>query len=112
MKIKDIASVVEGSILCSPEAADTDISSACAFDMMSDVLAYVRDQGALITGLVNPQVVRTAVMVDIECIVFVCGKRPNEDMIKLAENYNIVFIATDMSTYEAAGRLYAAGLFA
>ena len=60
MKIKDIASVVEGSILCSPEAADTDIASACAFDMMSDVLAYVRDQGALITGLVNPQVVRTA----------------------------------------------------
>ena len=112
MKIKDIASVVEGSILCSPEAADTDISSACAFDMMSDVLAYVRDQGALITGLVNPQVVRTAVMVDSECIVFVCGKRPNEDMIKLAENYNIVFIATDMSTYEAAGRLYAAGLSA
>lgn len=110
MKIKDIASVVEGSILCSPEAADTDIASACAFDMMSDVLAYVRDQGALITGLVNPQVVRTAVMVDIACIVFVCGKRPDADMIKLAENYKIVFIATEISTYEAAGRLYAAGL--
>ena len=110
MKIKDIASVVEGSILCSPEAADTDIASACAFDMMSDVLAYVRDQGALITGLVNPQVVRTAVMVDIACIVFGCGKRPDADMIKLAENYKIVFIATEMSTYEAVGRLYAAGL--
>ena len=110
MKIKDIAAVVAGSTLCSPEAADTDIASACAFDMMSDVLAYVRDQGALITGLVNPQVVRTAVMVDIACIVFVCGKRPDADMIKLAENYKIVFIATEMSTYEAAGRLYAAGL--
>ena len=110
MKIKDIASVVEGSILCSPEAADTDIASACAVDMMSDVLAYVRDQGALITGLVNPQVVRTAVMVDIACIVFVCGKRPDADMIKLAENYKIVFIATEMSTYEAVGRLSAAGL--
>ena len=110
MKIKDIASVVEGSILCSPEAADTDIASACAFDMMSDVLAYVRDQGALITGLVNPQVVRTAGMGDSACIVFVCGKRPDADMIKLAENYKIVFIATEMSTYEAVGRLYAAGL--
>ena len=91
MKIRDIASVVEGSIICSPDAADTDIASACAFDMMSDVLAYVRDQGVLITGLVNPQVVRTAVMVDIACI---------------------VFIVTDMSTYEAAGKLYAAGLAA
>ena len=35
-----------------------------------------------------------------------------DDMIKLAENYNIVFIVTDMSTYEAAGKLYAAGLAA
>lgn len=76
MKISEIASVVQGSILCSREAADTEIKSACAFDMMSDVLAYVRDEGALITGLVNPQVVRTAVMVDIACIVFVCGKSP------------------------------------
>lgn len=112
MKISEIASVVDGSILCSAQAADTDIASACAFDMMSDVLAYVRDQGVLITGLVNPQVVRTAVMVDISCIVFVCGKRPDADMVKLAENYNIVFISTEMSTYEAAGRLYAAGLSA
>ena len=112
MKIKEIASVVEGSILCSLGAADNDVASACSFDMMSDVLAYVRDQGLLITGLVNPQVVRTAVMVDIGCIVFVCGKKPDEDMIKLAENYDIVFISTDMSTYEAAGRLYAAGLSA
>ena len=112
MKIRDIASVVEGSILCSPDAADTDIASACAFDMMSDVLAYVRDQGVLITGLVNPQVVRTAVMVDIACFVFVSGKRTDADMIKLAENYHIVFFVTDMSTYEAAGKLYAAGLAA
>ena len=73
MKIKDIASVVEGSILCSPEAADTDIASACAFAMMSDVLAYVRDQGALITGLVNPQVVRTAGVGGIACLVVVGG---------------------------------------
>ena len=99
MKISEIASVVDGSILCSAQAADTDIASACAFDMMS-------------AGLVNPQVVCTAVMVDISCIVFVCGKRPDADMVKLAENYNIVFISTEMSTYEAAGRLYAAGLSA
>ncbi|MFR5832983.1 MAG: DRTGG domain-containing protein [Acutalibacteraceae bacterium] len=110
MKIREIASIVKGTILCSAECADNEVSSACAFDMMSDVLAYVRDQSVLITGLINPQVVRTAVMVDISCIVFVCGKTPDVDMMKLAENYNIVFIATDMSTYEAAGVLYGAGL--
>lgn len=110
MKIGKIASEINGKIVCSGDMADEEITSVCAFDMMSDVLAYVRDQNALITGLVNPQVVRTAVMVDIVCIIFVCGKKPTEDMIKLAENYHIVFVTTDLDTYETAGRLYAAGL--
>ena len=81
MKIGKIASEINGKIVCSGDMADEEITSVCAFDMMSDVLAYVRDQNALITGLVNPQVVRTAVMVDIVCIVFVCGKKPTEDRI-------------------------------
>lgn len=110
MKIKEIADLVDGTVLCSHAAADTEVSSACAFDMMSDVLAFVKDENVLITGLLNPQVVRTAVMVDIACIVFVCGKRPDGDMIKLAENYGIVFIVTEMSTYETSGRLWQAGL--
>ena len=32
---------------------------------MSDVLAFVKDQSMLLMGLVNPQVVRTAEMMDI-----------------------------------------------
>ena len=110
MKISRIASEIEGKILCSSGRAEDEVTSACAFDMMSDVLAYVRDQNILVTGLVNPQVVRTAVMVDIVCIIFVCGKKPTADMIALAENYNIVFVSTDLDTYETVGRLYSAGL--
>ena len=34
--------------------------------MMSDVLAYVKDQAVLITGLTNPQVIRTAEMMDMD----------------------------------------------
>ena len=43
--------------------------------MMSDVLAYVKDQAVLVTGLNNPQVVRTADMMDMICIVFVRGQK-------------------------------------
>ncbi len=110
MKISQIVSEIGGEILCSADRAEEEIVSACAFDMMSDVLAYVRDQNALITGLVNPQVVRTAVMVDMILIIFVRGKKPTEEMIKLAETYHIVFATTELDTFETAGRLYAAGL--
>ena len=105
MKISRIASEIDGKILCSTGRAEDEVTSACAFDMMSDVLAYVRDQNVLVTGLV-----RTAVMVDIGCIIFVCGKKPTADMIALAENYNIVFVSTELDTYETVGRLYSAGL--
>ena len=110
MTIADIIRILNAQIICGEDHLDTELHSACGADMMSDVLAFVKDQSVLLTGLVNPQVVRTAVMVDIVCIIFVCGKKPTADMIALAENYNIVFVSTELDTYETVGRLYSAGL--
>ena len=77
---------------------------------MSDVLAYVKDQAVLLTGLVNPQVIRTAVMMDMVCIVFVRSKMPSQDMIDLAKDSGIVIMNTDKRLYEACGLLYTNGL--
>lgn len=77
---------------------------------MSDVLVYVKDQAVLLTGLVNAQVVRTAEMMDMVCIVFVRSKEPTEEMIALAEEQGLVLMTTRMRMYEACGILYAAGL--
>ena len=78
--------------------------------MMSDVLAYVKDQAVLLTGLVNSQVIRTAEMMDMRCIVFVRSKMPNEEMIRLAKESGIVLLATSKRMYEACGILYTNGL--
>ncbi len=111
MTVSDIAKVLDAEILCCADQADSvQIHSACGSDMMSDVLAYVKDQGMLLTGLVNPQVVRTAEMMDIGCIAFVRGKRPDEAMIKLAEMKGIILLTTVERMYPACGKLYAAGL--
>ena len=64
----------------------------------------------LLTGLVNPQVVRTADMMDMKCIVFVRGKRPDEAILKLARERDIVVMATALPMYPACGKLYLAGL--
>jgi hypothetical protein len=78
--------------------------------MMSDVLAYVKDQGVLITGLVNPQVVRTANMMDMVCVVFARNKVPTEEMVELAKECGIVIMRTAKRAFEASGILYTAGL--
>lgn len=84
--------------------------TACGSDMMSDVLAYVKDQSALITGLTNPQVVRTAEMMDMICIIFVRGKHADDTIVNLAAQRNIAILQTPYSMFTACGMLYQHGL--
>ncbi len=110
MKIRQIQSLLNAELLCGEDELDLDVFSACSSDMMSDVLAFVKDQGVLLTGLVNTQVIRTAAMMDMRCIVFVRGKNPGEDVISLGEDAGIVIMSSNMRMYEACGILYTAGL--
>ncbi len=110
MKINDLKNLLEAEVLCCEKNLDREVYSACGCDLMSDVLAYVKDQAVLLTGLVNPQVVRTAEMMDMVCIVFVRSKTPTDDMLALAEESGIVVLRTDKRLYEACGLLYSNGL--
>lgn len=110
MKIRQIAELLNADILCGEEYLDRTVRSAFGCDMMSDVLAFVKDQAVLITGLCNPQVVRTAEMMDMNCIVFVRGKIPPKEVVDLAAESGIVVMATTERMYATCGKLYANGL--
>lgn len=110
MKISKIQELLNAKVLCCEENLEKHVYSAFGCDLMSDVLACVTDQVVLLTGLVNPQVIRTALMMDMTCIVFVRSKIPNEEMIKLAEENGIVLLTTDKTLYIACGKLYTNGL--
>ena len=112
MKISTIKELLDADILCGEENLNKDVFSACGSDMMSDVLAYVKDQAVLLSGLVNSQVVRTAEMMDMVCIVFVRSKQPTQEMIELAKDYGMVMLSTKKRMYEACGILYSNGLIA
>ena len=110
MLVSEIKQIIEAEFICGEDKADSNVESACGSDMMSDVLAFVKDQAVLLTGLVNPQVIRTAEMMDMRCIVFVRKKVPTEEMKCLAEEAGIVLMKTQMRMFEACGILYEAGL--
>ncbi len=110
MKISEIQALLKADVVCGEDMLDNEVYSACGSDMMSDVLAYVKDQAVLLTGLVNPQVVRTAEMMDMVCIVFVRSKCPTEEMVELAKEHGMVLLKTSKRMYEACGKLYASGL--
>ncbi len=110
MKICDIQRLLGANVLCCEENLGKHVYAACGSDMMSDVLAFVKDQAVLLTGLVNPQVVRTAEMMDMVCIVFVRGKIPGSEILDLAKESGIVVMTCDKRMYEACGILYGNGL--
>lgn len=110
MKISTMRDLLGAEVVCCEENIERHVYSACGCDLMSDVLAYVKDQAVLLTGLVNPQVIRTAEMMDMICIVFVRSKRPTEEMLQLARDSGTVIMCTDKRLYEACGILYSNGL--
>lgn len=110
MKVNEIKEILNARVICGEEFMEREVFTACGSDMMSDVLAYVKEQAVLLSGLVNPQVVRTAEMMDMQCIVFVRGKNPDESIIELARDRDIVLLSTDEAMFSACGKLYEKGL--
>lgn len=110
MKVREIQNVLETQIHTAAPNLDLELSSACGADLMSDVMAFVKEDVVLLTGLVNIQTVRTAVLLDIQVVVFVRGKVPDDDMVAEAQKAGIVLMTTNFSLFLACGRLYEAGL--
>lgn len=110
MKVRDIAGILEAEIIVDGGNLDFDIKCACGSDLMSDVMAYVKESVVLLTGLVNPQVIRTAEMMDIKAIVFVRGKNLPQAVIDLAVEKGITIMTTGHPMFIACGKLYSAGL--
>ena len=110
MKIKEMQEVLDARFLYGEELSELDVQFVFSADMMSDVLAYGGKCSVLITGLCNPQVVRTAEMLDIVCIIFVRGKMPDENMLALAVGKGIAVLATEHYMFTTCGMLYEHGL--
>lgn len=110
MQLKEIVQIIEGRVLSGCAWESVEILGGCGADLMSDVLAAAQPHALLLTGLCNPQVVRTAQMADVAAIVFVRGKLPAQEVIDLANSECVPLITTPYGTFELCGRLYKAGL--
>ena len=110
MKIEELVKIIDGKVLTDASLNGREVAGAMGADLMSDVLASIQPEAALLTGLCNPQVVRTAQIADIRAIVFVRGKNPAQETIHLANEEDIPLITTRYGLFEACGLLYAAGL--
>ncbi len=110
MKLSEVKEILDAKVLTGEEFLEKEVNSACGCDLMSDVLAFVKDKALLLTGLMNPQVIRTAEMMDIETIVFVRGKMPDDSIIGMAKMKDMTLMTTEHPLFIASGMLYSKGL--
>ncbi len=110
MQLEEVVKLIYGQVLTEKVDLRAEVEGGCGADLMSDVLASVQPQAVLLTGLCNPQVVRTAQMADVAAVVFVRGKMPTQEVVDLANEEQIPLITTPYGMFELCGRLYKAGL--
>lgn len=110
MKLSEVAKCLDAKVYTGECMMDMDVQSACGADLMSDVMAFVKDNVVLLTGLINAQTLRTAELMDIKAVVLVRGKNPTEEMVRMAIESGAVLMSTKNTMFIACGLLYAAGL--
>lgn len=110
MKLSDIAGLTGAKVLTGERGLDREVEFAFASDLMSDVLTLEKDKLLLITGLANTQALRTAEMSDISAIILGRNKKAGSEMIRLAEELDIVLMECPWSVFHIAGELYKAGI--
>ena len=110
MNIRNLIEIIEGTLVTNHIDLSREVKGGFGADLMSDVLASIQPEAVLLTGLCNPQVVRTAQMADVSAIVLVRGKRPPIETIRLANEESVPLISTPYGMFEICGRLHDAGL--
>lgn len=110
MKIDKIIQLLQAKILCGHHRISDDIANAFSSDLMSDVLTLDAENILLITGLANVQIIRTAEVAEIHCLVIVRNKKVSKDIVDLATSLNMVLIESPYSMFKASGILYSNGL--
>ena len=87
-----------------------DVTKGHASDLLSDVLANAPSGGVLLTIQAHMNVIAVALDAGLAAVVFTQGMRPEELVRLKAVQEGIPLLATNESTFELAGRLYALGL--
>jgi predicted transcriptional regulator len=108
--LREVKEILEAEVFVGHDQLDMEVKTAFGADLMSDVLAFAKAGSLLLTGLTNPQIVRTSDVLDIAAIIIVRGKRPLPETIQLAEELQIPILGTKYILFETAGRLYTKGI--
>jgi predicted transcriptional regulator len=110
MKLREIQELLDAVVLTGHHHLDDEVLCGFGSDLMSDVLCYANDDAILLTGLTNRQVLNTAEMANMRCVIFVRNKKPSEELVRMAVEMDMLVMSTRLILFECCGILYQHGL--
>ena len=112
MRLDELAKTIEGETLVRGARSDLQIEYAYAADLLSDVLSLAEgeDRTTLVTGMINPQVMRMAEILSIAAVIVVRGKLPPQSMVEYAQELGIPLLTTRKTMFETCGLMFAHGV--
>jgi predicted transcriptional regulator len=108
--LSEVRDILNAEVIVGEDQLGKEVLTAFSADLMSDVLAFAKSGSLLLTGLTNPQVVRTADILEIAAIILVRGKIPPRETIQLAQDLKIPILTTKYILFETSGRLHEKGI--
>ena len=110
MILRDVVKLLNAEVISGEEHLDEEFEVAGASDLMSDILAFGQSGMLLLTGLANTHSVQTAEIVGAKAIVYVRGRKPSKDGLKLAKKSKMPILSTKLLMYKSCGLLYGRGI--
>jgi len=110
MLLRDIIEELELTVLCGNEFLDRDVLRGYSSDLMSDVIAHGEKGDVWLTMQIHMNVVAVAAMKEASAVILSNGRRPPEDVIQKAVEEDVVFLTSDLPTFEIAGRIHRLGV--
>ena len=106
MRINELMNLIQGDIYGNYYEQRITITGAYACDMLSRVVSTIENGQVWITILNSINVVAVASLSECPCVILAEGVKMDMDVVKRAEENNVMIISTPLSTYEICGLIY------
>jgi len=104
MNLKKIIEILELNII--NNYTDSEILMGYTSDLLSDVIANAKSGSIWITLQTHKNIVAVAVMKQIPAIIITSDRLPDQEVINVADEENIVLLSTKLNNFECSGKLY------
>lgn len=110
MNVHEMLQRGELEVKTAADHLDAEVTGGHAGDLLSTVMASAKEGNVWVTWHRHPNIVAVALVAKLAAIIMVCGRQPEEETIRKAEEEGVPILVSQLSAFEIIGRLHGMGI--